>query len=138
MTDTTDSTYPLSKHEGKLLLGQSMPVVVYATYIISVAALIVLAFVVDWKDCVDTLSAIVLVANAGVGFTFTFFFYFINPQFLCMAANFFSVCESYVVGRPFEMLTVEDSTKMFQVTFHIIFWVISILLLQFFFKIGAL
>merc|ERR1712167_282203 len=75
--------------EEQLLLGQGSPMLVNGAYVSTIAALAVLAFVVDWEPSVPMFSKVVLAAQAGVGFTFTVFGYFLNPNLLCMAANFF-------------------------------------------------
>ena len=110
------SILPLGAVPGEkpLLLGQGRPILVYSAYIGCIAPLIAIALTVDLSVYVPLFSKITLIGFAGVGFTFASFGYFLNPNFLCYAADFFTFFESKLLGRPFKLFTHQDSYNMFQ------------------------
>lgn len=96
------------------LLGQDRPILVYSAYLGCIGMLVAAALKVDLSYYVDTFSTVTLCAFGGCGFFFAIIGYFLNPNFLCYAADMFTFFESKLLGRPFKLFTHQDSYNMFQ------------------------
>ena len=96
------------------LLGQDRPILVYSAYLGCIGMLVAAALKVDLASYIDTFSTVTLCAFSGCGFFFAIIGYFLNPNFLCYAADMSPFFESKLLGRPFKLFTHQDSYNMFQ------------------------